>query len=175
MSATMSRTHRGCIRESTSRPTRSRRPGGCGASSPVEPACADASVCMEGGRRGGGSIRREHRAVHVLAMPQFEDHELPQPHGVVARAGQMFAQQAVEEGLLKVAPLADAPRPEHVAEDLAQGATEPHADRYAEALLATVDDVVRQHPRGYLLQQDFAPTVAHLHRQRQPCREVDDL
>ena len=80
----------------------------------------------------------------ILPVPELEDEQLPEPQRVVALAGQVFVDEAVDERRLEVAALARRRRPQHVGEEVAQAAAEPDAERHAEALLPAIEDLGRQ-------------------------------
>ena len=77
-------------------------------------------------------------------MPALEDHQLPQPQGVIAAAGEVFIDEAVDEARLEVAALLCPGREERVGEQLAQPAAEPEAEGHAEPLFAPVHEAARQ-------------------------------
>ena len=82
--------------------------------------------------------------IEVLPVPQLEDEQLPQPQRVIALAGEVLPQQARDERRLEVAALLRARRVEDVGEETRQSAAEPGAERDAEALLAPLENRVRQ-------------------------------
>src|SRR5581483_12077139 len=106
-----------------------------------------------GGRRkrGCGVWQRASQWRRVLLMPPLENDELPEPQRVVAPAREMLVDHAAHECRLEVAALQGRRREERIGEQLAEIPAEPRAERHAEALLATVQDVGRQQRRRDLL------------------------
>src|SRR3954469_8977315 len=92
-------------------------------------------------RSAADVCRRQRARIDILAMPQLEHEQLPQPQCVVPPACQMFMDEPVDETRLEVAPLARPRRAQNIGKHVGQSTTEPDAKRDTESLLLPIDDL----------------------------------
>ena len=125
-----------------------------------------------GGNRGCGQWKS---LIHVLLMPPLEDDELPETQRVVALAREVLVHELPHEQRLEVAALEARRRQQRVGEELPEISAEPRAKRYAEPLLAPIQNLGRQQRRRDFLQHVLAAAILDLQRRRQRRRELDDV
>src|SRR5215471_7834831 len=116
-----------------------------------------------GAERNRVAIERKktsRKRIDVLLMPPLEDHELPQPERVIARAGHMLVNDAAYERWVEVAALERTSRQEGVAEQIAELSAEPHVERHAKPLLAAIDQAGWKKLRRHLLEDVFTPSIS---------------
>src|SRR5205823_10718816 len=109
-----------------------------------------------------GIWRPDAAAVEVLPMPQFEHQQLPQSKRVIARAGQMFANQPSNERRFEVPTLLGSRGMQDVGKQICQSSSEPHAERHAKTLLTSLEDACRKHRPERLLQDVLPASIFNL-------------
>ena len=97
--------------------------------------------------------------VQVLAVPELEDEQLPQPQRVIAASGQVLVDDPVDERRFEVAALPRSRRLQHVREHLGQSAAEPDAERNAESLFLPIRMPAGSSDRSRLLQDVLAAAI----------------
>src|SRR5262245_40289823 len=89
------------------------------------------------------------------AAPDLEHKQRPQEMRVVAHSSIMLLQQTCHRLRIKVAALTGARTGEKVIRHLLHLTVEPVLDRHVEALLRSMNDLVRDQARGGTLQNVF--------------------
>src|SRR5258708_6636684 len=105
-----------------------------------------------------GSRRTCRGRIEVLAMPQLQDQQLPQPERVIAPAGEMLLQQARHEHGLEVSALLRSGSVEDLGEQPRQSPAEPGTERNPEALLFAIQNAGREH-RAQRFLHDVLPAA----------------
>src|SRR3954469_13098565 len=102
--------------------------------------------------------RRRARAIfNILTMPSLEDDKLPEAEGVIAFVGQVLVDNPAHEPGMEITTAEARRRQQRVSKQRAQVAAKPRAERHAEALLAAVEDLRRQHARRHFFEDVLLP------------------
>src|SRR5262249_37930389 len=112
--------------------------------------------------------------VEVLAGPQLQHHQGPEPIGVGARAAQVLTLEGLDRVGVEQAASPDALWRQELVHGRAQIVSEPLAERNHEPLLAMRQDLLRQDPRERGLEKPLQAPARHLVARRQAQALLDD-